>query len=293
MDGLSIIIPACNEERVIGDCLGAIVASTHPFVPTGQESPQARREAAARVEIIVVPNGCTDRTADAARAFVDRAAQAGWSLRVIELKQGGKLNALNQAEAAASFGNRIYLDADVVVSREVVRELATVLARTEPVYASGTLDIAPPRSQVTRAYGRFWSKLPFVADGVSGCGLFAVNAAGRSRWDTFPDIISDDTFVRVQFSPAERIEVAPSYRWPLVEGFSNLVRVRRRQDIGVREIAAHYPHLMPNEGKSRLGMGRLLGLVLRDPVGFAVYAAVSLAVRLPAASKGPRWARGR
>jgi hypothetical protein len=85
--------------------------------------------------------------------------------------------------------------------------------------------------------------------------------------------------------------VPQTYSWPMVEGLRNLVRVRRRQDRGVAEIAALYPALLKNESKARLGLRGLVGLGLRDPIAFAVYLAVSLAVRLPGTSGG--WERGR
>src|SRR5699024_8577993 len=95
---------------------------------------------------------------------------------------------------------------------------------------------------------RFWQTLPFVTQGVTGAGLFAVNEAGRKRWGQFPGIISDDTFVRLHFSESERHLVDRSYQWPIAQGFSRLVRVRRRQDNGVTEIAQKYPELMSNQG---------------------------------------------
>jgi hypothetical protein len=77
----------------------------------------------------------------------------------------------------------------------------------------------------------------------------------------------------------------------MVEGFAALTRVRRRQDAGVREIATLWPDLPAREGKARLGKAALARLALADPVGFAVYAAVTLAVRLRRQSGG--WTRGR
>ncbi len=61
--------------------------------------------------------------------------------------------------------------------------------------------IPPARSALTRAYARFWQRLPFNRTVAPGYGLYAVNAAGRARWEAFPAIISDDTFVRLQFTP--------------------------------------------------------------------------------------------
>lgn len=144
---------------------------------------------------------------------------------------------------------------------------------------------------MTRAYARFWQELPFAQSPAPGFGLFAVNAAGRARWGDYPKLISDDTFVRLLFRPEERVEVAGSYEWPMVEGLDALVRVRRRQDAGVQEIARLHPELIANEGKPGLSRGALLRMLARDPAGFAVYAAVSVAVR--AKRQSAEWSRGR
>ena len=152
------------------------------------------------------------------------------------------------------------------------------------------LEIVQPRSAVSRAYARVYRQVPFIARGVPGCGLFAVNAAGRARWADWPPIISDDTFARLHFSAAERHAVPGRYRWPLVEGWRALVRVRRRQNIGVTEIRRLYPALAANDEKPPLGAAGKLRLALNDPAGFAVYAGVALATRL-GTDKG--WSRGR
>lgn len=274
---LSVIIPASNEESYIGDCLGALFATPAP--PGGAEA-------------IVVANGCKDRTAEVARGFAFRAQATGWQLTVLDLPQGGKPNALNEGDRAAQGDLRAYLDADVVVSPPLMAQLVGALAGNEPTYASGSAVVPPAKSWVTRAYARLWQRLPFARSVAPGYGLFAVNAAGRARWGDFPAIISDDTFVRLQFRPSERVQVAASYRWPMIEGFSALVRVRRRQDAGVAEIAAQWPGLLEREAKAPLGAGGIAGLALRDPLGFAVYAAVSIAVRLKRGDSAG-WTRGR
>jgi hypothetical protein len=136
-------------------------------------------------------------------------------------------------------------------------------------------------------------RLPFNTEGVPGAGLFAVNAAGRRRWEAFPAIISDDTFVRLNFKPEERLGAPAPYAWPMVEGFANLVRVRHRQDMGVAEVARLYPGLMANDDKLRMKPLRLFRLLVSDPVGAGVYAAVSLLVRLTPKRSGEAWSRGR
>jgi glycosyltransferase involved in cell wall biosynthesis len=271
---LSVLIPASNEAGYIGPCLGALFAS-----------------AGVSGQAIVIANGCRDATADMARAEIPRAAALGWELVVIERAEGSKTGALNAGDAVARHGIRIYLDADVIVSPGLVAALLRSLGTDAPRYASGTPNIPRARSVFTRAYARFWQRLPFNQTPAPGYGLFAVNASGRARWGAFPMLISDDTFVRLCFAPPERVQVADSYDWPMIEGFGALTRVRMRQDAGVRELAAQHPGLMGNEGKPSLSVAGLTALVLRDPLAFAAYAAVSLAVRLRPA--GPGFTRGR
>lgn len=272
---LTVLVPASNEAGLIGRCIKALLGSTftHP----------------APWQLIIVANGCVDRTADIARSYADAAQRADVDMLVLDLAEGNKLNALNVGETYAVGDVLVYVDADVIVEPELLDQLAQALAGPEPAYATGTLKIAAPRTWATRTYARFWSRLPFVADGGAGCGVFAVNRPGRSRWDEFPAIISDDTFVRLHFAPSERTTVPAGFTWPMVEGASNLVRVRRRQDRGVAEIGRFYPQLIANEGKSS---APLLQLARIDPTGFAFYALVALMTKLPPLSAG-YWVRGR
>lgn len=273
---LSVIIPAHDEEAWIDRCLAAILAQDGD---TG------------RVEILVVANACRDRTVPIAESYAPKATARGWSLRVLNLPDGGKILALNAGDREARGACRVYLDADIACDPPLLAQLRAALAVSAPRYATGTLAVAPAQSWVTRAYASVWRRLPFVRGGAVGAGLFAVNAAGRTRWGAFPPVISDDTFVRLCFAPDERIEVPARYHWPMVEGFANLVRVRRRQDAGVAELRRLHPALFTNEAKAPLTPGDLLRLAARVPVGFLVYILVHLAVRMrpPAAD----WTRGR
>lgn len=273
---LSIIIPANNEGPLIGECLSAVLASSRPE----------------KAEVIVVANGCSDDTEDRAQAFQVMAALMGWTLKVLSLPEGNKMKALNAGDAAATGQDRVYLDADVRVSPELLGELNDALSQDRPVYASGKLNISPAQSRATQAYRRIYQRVPFIRKGVPGAGVFAVNGPGRARWGEFPNIISDDTFVRLQFMPGERVGVAAGYDWPLVEGFKNLVRVRRRQNAGVREISVKYPALSANDDKEGLGIFEILRLALSDPEGFLVYAGVALIVKLTPQSSAA-WGRGR
>jgi len=274
---LSVLIPAHNEADYIGACLTALFASDSLPADT-------------IVEVLVLANGCSDDTVARARAI---APPAGWHMTVLERSDGGKLAALNDGDAAACGDILVYLDADVVVEPDLLPQIADALCRTpEPRYASGSPRVSPARSWVTRAYARVWQELPFLKADAPGFGLFAMSRAGRARWGDWPAIISDDTFARLHFAPQERIPLSGCYHWPMVEGFRNLVRVRRRQDQGVAEISARYPALMANDDTPRLTRAGLVRLALRHPLGLAVYIAVALAVRSPFARQSG-WVRGR
>ena len=274
---ISVIIAARNEQALIGRCLCALAGQrglTH-----------------GTVEVIVAANGCTDDTV--ARALETSALlfQNGINLKVIDLPKGDKLAAIAEGEGEASGANIVYLDADVVVESQLLFQLLQVLETDCPRYATGTISIVRGESLATRAYARVWAKLPFARGRAAGAGLFALNAAGRARWSSWPDIISDDTFARLHFKPDERIEVPAHYHWPMVEGFWNLVRVRRRQNAGVTEIAKLYPSLLVNEGKEALTAGLIMRLAMSDPLGFAIYVVVHVVVMI---SGDPNeWSRGR
>ena len=274
---LSIVVPANDEERHIGPCLDAILAQ--PDVAEGA------------IEVIVAANGCTDATVARAKARAPEFDARGWTLTVLDIAQGSKVGALNRADAVARGPARAYLDADIVVDPDLVAQTIAALAPSAALYVTGRMRVAPARSWVSRRYGALWVRLPFMAPGTApGAGFFAVNPAGRARWGDFPDIISDDSYVRWLFAPAERVEVAAGYTWPLVEGLAALVRVRRRQDAGGVELARLYPELERNEGKAGLPRGAHLRLMARHPVDYAVYGAVKLAVRFGGKASG--WARG-
>lgn len=272
---ISIIIPANNENGWIDGCLNALEASV----------------GLAQAQVIVVANGCTDDTVARTQTHVATFAAKGWRLDVLDVPALGKPGAMDAGDVVAVHAARAYLDADVAVSPPLMAQIVAALAGEAPRYASGTPEVTA-QGWVSGAYARFWVRLPFVAQGVPGFGLYAVNAAGRARWGRFAAIISDDTFVRLQFTPSERVKVPASYTWPIVEGFGPLVRVRRRQDQGVVELARLHPHLMANEGKERPGKAWLVGRLLADPLAFGVYAAVTLAVRA-GWGRQTGWVRGR
>lgn len=272
----SVLIPAHNEADYLPACLEALLASDIKAV-----------------DVIVIANGCSDNTAEIARGYGEQAEAKGWRLTVLDLTEGGKLNAWNAGEAAATGDVLIYLDADVVVSPQVVPQITQALSTDQPRYAGGhPIVTVAGDDALTRHYTRFWLTTPFMMHGVPGFGVFAMNRIGRARWKAWPDIISDDTFARLNFAPDERLSVPATYDWPMIEGFARLVQVRRRQDIGVAEIETRYPELMANDDPYDQTQP-VWKRALKDPMAFIIFAAVRIAIRLPILRSKNRWVRGR
>src|SRR5215472_15469211 len=97
---VTVLVPAHNEETVIGRTLQALLSSDYP-----------------EMEIVVVDDGSEDRTASIATAFGPHGVQ------VIQLPHSGKAQALRVGFAAASHPVIVALDADTVFCRWTVRRL--------------------------------------------------------------------------------------------------------------------------------------------------------------------------
>lgn len=188
----SVVIPAHNEQRVLGRLLDSLLHGTRDGLhgtPDGD------------LEIVVVPNGCTDGTADLALSY-------GPAVRVIESPIAGKGHALNVGDRAATVFPRFYVDADVVLSHEDIRRTALAMAE------SGALAAAPRlhadldhASWAVRAWFRVWMRLPYQNDAMIGAGVYALSREGRARFERFPELIDDDLFVHRLFERSERLSV--------------------------------------------------------------------------------------
>jgi len=270
---LSVIIPAHNEQAVLGRCLRAIVTDATP----------------GELEIIVACNGCTDCTAEIARSF-------GPPVRVIEIGQASKVAALNAADELATGFPRFYVDADVVVDLASIRAMAAVLERGEALLVAPKLrmDLSKTTWPV-RAYYRVWMSLPYNQVMV-GTGAYGLSRAGRARFGRFPDLIADDGFVRFSFSPAERIrvdEAVASVDPP--RSLGGLIRIKTRSRLGGYQLRRYLPHRPATDSKSARSILRALALAPRLWPSVWVYLLVNLITRWAAARQLVRglyiWAR--
>jgi glycosyltransferase involved in cell wall biosynthesis len=254
----SIIIPAHNEEAVIGRCLDALLGDAEP----------------GEFGVIVVANGCSDRTAEVALEFGDKVV-------VIDTPTPGKPNALNLGdEAAGDCFPRIYLDGDLVLSTHAARAIARAVGN------DGVLAAAPKfrfdlegASWAVRAYYRIWSLMPYFDTGRIA-GAFALSREGRDRFGAFPEIISDDGYVRLHFAPGERVTIETETVTVVApRTLGDLLKIKTRSKAGTMELRSRYPELFVNETASE---GGSLKRMLRIPWLWpqcAVYAHVNLTAK--------------
>jgi glycosyltransferase involved in cell wall biosynthesis len=237
---LSVVIPAHNEERAIGRLIGNLLRGARP----------------GELEIIVACNGCTDRTAEAARAY-------GADVRVVETAVASKTAALNLGDEAATVFPRIYIDADVSIDTDGLRKVAAALGGRVLAAAPSQAPDCTRSSWPVKAFYDLWTCLPYVRGEMIGSGCYALSEEGRSLFGRFPDIIADDGFVRLQFQPDQRTAVAEARCAVIAPAdLVSLIKIKTRSRLGGYELARKYPTLQANDQK-KYGMG--LAEVLRRP----------------------------
>lgn len=116
---LSIIIPAFNEERLIGPCLQSIA-----------ESLAANAKPCFTSEIIVVDNNSTDHTADLAR-------QAGARVVFEPINQIGRARNAGAAEATGDW--LLFVDADSILNSGLLADILQLIEDGRSVGCGSTI----------------------------------------------------------------------------------------------------------------------------------------------------------
>ncbi|MFS2280440.1 glycosyltransferase [Microbacterium sp. OR21] len=259
-------MPAHNEERVLARTLG----------------PLAAHAARGALEVIVVCNACTDRSADVARGFA--------GVTVIETGTASKPHALNLGDAHATAWPRIYLDADIVAAPESIGDTAAALAEgawlaARPQARFVTTGAGP----IVRAYYRARSRVPSLNSAMWGAGVYALSEQGHRRLVSFPDVTGDDLWVDRLFTPAEKTVIGTTpVAVQVPRTLGALIAISRRNVAGAREPG-------PDSGQMHAPsrVVRELAGTVRSPlsaVDALVYVGVALCVRLTRSS-ARRWER--
>ncbi|MBY6191805.1 glycosyltransferase [Microbulbifer agarilyticus] len=211
----AIIIPAYNEEHSIATLLDVV----YPGVLLGHYS------------VVVACNGCTDATAEIVRNKFPQVC-------CLEIQRAGKTHAINEAEKLGPGFPRIYVDADVSIDDISLLKLLDQCRERENgaeptvVAPEGVMDMAHS-SYLVRCYYAAWQKTRFCSEFGYGAGVYGLNRAARERFSLFPEIISDDGYVRAVFG-YENIVVNRESQSRVVapKGVWDLLKIKTRSKLG-------------------------------------------------------------
>jgi exopolysaccharide biosynthesis WecB/TagA/CpsF family protein len=256
----SVIIPAYNEATVIKRTL----------------APLSRAAVEGFIELIVVCNGCTDKTADVARSIS--------GVRVMELEQGSKPAALNTGDEVATLWPRLYLDADVQISVGAVLAVLDRLAQGDVLVASpdSRWDLRDASAAV-RSYYRAANRIRLHSLTMWRGGVYGLNEEGHARFGAFPAIIGDDLYVDTRFDADEKAVVPtdPSVRKTPADAKS-LLAILRRHHRGVAELLAREDGSDSRVRDTSLETAAAVVATIRSPMSAldaAVYMGMAVAAR--------------
>ncbi|MDQ5876108.1 MAG: glycosyltransferase [Thermoproteota archaeon] len=127
---ISIIVPAYNEAANIRHTLDSIIESDYPAK-----------------EIIVVDDGSRDLTYAIATQHMQTCKQC--TIRVIRKKNGGKASAMNYGLQFAVGEIVVIVDADSIIEKNTLRDIAKEFQRPDVVAVAGTVKVLNPVNILT------------------------------------------------------------------------------------------------------------------------------------------------
>lgn len=238
----TVIVPAHNESTVIRKCLDSLI--NQPMTD----------------KIIVACNGCTDDTADIVRKEYP-------NVTCLDLDIPSKVNALNEAEKHIVSWPTFYIDADVSLSEGAVQTVTEGMASQNLLLAAPEPLIDTSKSPwLVKQFYKIWLKLPYIREGVVATCSFVISEEGRKRFDKFPEVISDDGYVRSHFYEHELGNVSGAKVFVSApRTVKSLIKIKTRARLGNMELKARklgYDKPAPNYGS-------VLSRLLRSPDFFS------------------------
>jgi len=133
---VSVIVPAYNEEKVIGQTIECLLASTYR-----------------NLEIIVVDDGSTDRTSE----VVSQLFNVESRVRLFKTAKGSKAEALNYGIRYAQGEIIVWLDADTIFEKETIGLLARRFADYRVGAVAGNVKVGNRNNMITR-----WQAIEYI-----------------------------------------------------------------------------------------------------------------------------------
>jgi glycosyltransferase involved in cell wall biosynthesis len=183
---LSVVVPAFNEERLLGGALAAIGAAMRVF-----------REAGWVCELIVCDNNSSDRTAEIARA-------AGATVVFEPVNQIAR--ARNAGAARASGDWLIFVDADSYPSTELFRQVAEAVQSGHCLAGGATVAFETP-DPIVRLWLALWNAMSRMTRWAAGSFIFC-------RADAFREIggFSEELFAGEEIDLFRRLKRLARHR---------------------------------------------------------------------------------
>lgn len=156
---ISVIVPAFNEEKLIGETLRRITAAMAAFSERGWES-----------ELIVCDNNSSDRTAELARA-------AG--ARVVFEPVNQIARARNTGAVTATGDWLLFIDADSSPQPELFADVAAAIGSGDCLAGGSTVRLDSPRLGA-RLGTRLWNLISRSTRSLAGSFIFCETAVFRA-----------------------------------------------------------------------------------------------------------------
>lgn len=273
-----LTVTAKNEERALGACLDALLASAR-FA----ERAPATGERALAFDVLVVCDDCTDRTARVAESRGARVVTSTGGK--VAAQRRGHVEALPALEAAGAAGFEIFCDADVAVEEAALAHLARAML------ADPSLRVAVPRKRpvlprsrtpIARALHVYNANDGFAAPRAWFSGkLFAIRG-----WDVPDELRVDDVWLSRVIEPALVREVPEAQLWfRAPETARGAYRYYRRLRRAFEECDALFPETRAAHVRRRTDPERLARAPLEDRAAFRLFEGMIAAFRVAYAAE--------
>ena len=137
--GVAVLIPAYNEEKVIARTIRSVMGSHYP-----------------NLRVVVIDDGSTDNTLEAARAAMPEELASG-RLTVVTHANGGKAEALNYGLQFVTEEIYVGIDADTVIAPDAITKLVPRLADPSVGAVAGNAKVGNRVNLWTR-----WQALEYI-----------------------------------------------------------------------------------------------------------------------------------
>ena len=211
---ISIVVPAFNEEKLLGATLERIKAAAKSFHQRNWET-----------EIIVCDNNSTDRTSEIGR-------DAGAKVVFEPINQIGR--ARNSGATAATGDWILFIDADSFPSAELLDEVAKVIASGKAIAGGSTVRL-DSTDFAARFFTQFWNLTSRVLHWVAGSFIFceatAFREVGGFNHEFFTGEELDLSKRLKRFARSQKKKIVIVSKYPLLTS-DRKIHLYRRGELG-------------------------------------------------------------